>query len=208
MNTPTFQSPMSQLLSYLKKKPLIWFLLSIPLLWILSETLTYSVHNYKFWSRSLAISGYTALGCFVFCLSLTPLNKLFSTSQLLKVLNRHRREFGLSSFYYACIHFLSYLIKKVLKTGQFPWKFISHPIIITGLSAFCLLLVIAAISNDYSVRKLGWEKWKKIQSLAYLAQAAIFLHLVLQHETQIIWALLLFIPLLTLQMLRLRKKDQ
>lgn len=208
MNTPPFQSPMSQILSYLKKKPLIWFLLSIPLIWILSETMTYPVRFYKFWSRSVSISGFSALGCFVLCLSLTPLNKLFSTSQLLKVLSRHRREFGLSSFYYACIHFLSYLIKKRLKTGDIPWTLFLHPIIIAGVSAFCLLLVIASISNDCSVRKLGWEKWKKIQSLAYPAQAAIFLHLVLQHETQIIWALILFIPLSTIQLLRFRKKDQ
>jgi len=199
---------MSHLLTYLKKKPLIWFLLSIPLLWILSETLTYSVHNYKFWSRSVSISGFSALGCFVLCLSLTPLNKLFSTSQFLKVLNRHRRELGLSSFYYACIHFLSYLIKKRLKTGGIPWTLFLHPVIIAGVSAFCLLLVIASISNDYSIRKLGWEKWKKVQGLAYLAQGVIFLHLLLQHETQIFWALILFIPLFTIQMLRFRKKDQ
>ncbi len=194
---------MPYLLSLLKKKWVIWLLLTLPICWILTSS--FPMNHYKFWSRSLMISGYTAVGSFVFCLALNPLATLFPTLDLLKVLNRRRREIGLTSFNYACIHFLSYLTKKGLKTGEIPWKTLLKPMVLPAVGALFFLFIIAFVSNDYAIRRLGYTKWKKIQQLAYLVEVLIFLHLVQQSGIVFFWAFALFIPLLILQWVRFRK---
>jgi sulfoxide reductase heme-binding subunit YedZ len=46
----------------------------------------------------------------------------------------------------------------------------------TGLGATLLLALLLALSNDFSMRKLGSGRWKNLQRLNYILFAFVFLH--------------------------------
>jgi DMSO/TMAO reductase YedYZ heme-binding membrane subunit len=49
----------------------------------------------------------------------------------------------------------------------------------TGLLAALLVAVLAAISNDWSLRRLGARRWKRVQQLNYLLFAVVIAHAIL-----------------------------
>jgi sulfoxide reductase heme-binding subunit YedZ len=49
----------------------------------------------------------------------------------------------------------------------------------TGLVAALIVVVLAAISNDWSLRMLGAERWKRVQQLNYLLFAVVIAHAIL-----------------------------
>ncbi len=120
---------------------------------------------------------------------------------LFSILNRHKREVGLACFYYVLIHVLSYVVKKIIRSGTFPWKILLHPVILSGQAALLILFLLAVTSNRWSMRTLKWHRWKTLHRFIYLAEAAVFLHMVLLGKIVLFWALGLFIPLIVIQLL-------
>jgi sulfoxide reductase heme-binding subunit YedZ len=49
----------------------------------------------------------------------------------------------------------------------------------SGLLATLLVIILAAISNDWSLRRLGAERWKRIQQLNYVLFAITMAHAIL-----------------------------
>lgn len=47
-----------------------------------------------------------------------------------------------------------------------------------GVVATALVVLLLAISNDTSIRKLGVSRWKRLQTLSYLIAAIVFIHAV------------------------------
>jgi sulfoxide reductase heme-binding subunit YedZ len=169
-----------------------WILTHIPLL-IGLFMLLYLPGSAK---TVLVYAGYTAVFFLIFVLVLNPLRAWFPASSVLRVLNRYRREFGVASFSYAFLHMISYLVKKG-SIAKFL-KFVFHPAIIPVLFvALPLLLALALTSNNSSVKKLGFQEWKKLHRRVYIAEIAIFLHMILVGEA--FYAFLIFIPLFILQ---------
>jgi sulfoxide reductase heme-binding subunit YedZ len=190
------------LLSLLKQKKTIWLVCGIPLLVLLCQAFFRDLENYKFWSHSLTLSGYTAVALLVLGLSLAPLAKHFPSSKLFSILSRHKREVGLSCFYYVLIHISSYYIKKILRRGAFNWDSLLHPVNLAGEAALLILIALALTSDDWWVRRLTWKRWKTLHRLVYLAEIAIFIHMALQGGTVLFWGLALFIPLAAVQLIR------
>ena len=189
----------------LKRKSVIWILLSLPMIGVLARAFTYPLNSFKFFSLSLEVCGFTAVSLLGIVLSLNPLVKLIPQAALFNVLNRNRRAIGLGSFYYAFFHACSYFLKKFLKTGEWPWIHLLHPIVIFGLLAFLLLAILAATSNDFSIKKLGFTEWKNIHRASYAIEAMVFIHLVLQRGTPRLVGLFLFAPLVLMQLMRCRR---
>ncbi|MDD5016296.1 MAG: ferric reductase-like transmembrane domain-containing protein [Atribacterota bacterium] len=157
------------------------------------------------WPTILFYSGYLSLGFLVTTLALNPLIKLFPYTWLIK-LNRHRRELGVASFSYAAIHLLCFIIKRIIKGDLFTngWIYFLHPgIISVFFIAFPILLVLAITSNQYSIKKLSFPLWKKLHKKVYIAEIAIFIHMILTNNTTI--AVYIFIPLVILQLTRYGK---
>jgi methionine sulfoxide reductase heme-binding subunit len=154
---------------------------------------------------SLAYSGYSAAILLAICLAVSPFSQNFPTILLPRILNRHKREFGLSSFFYAALHVLSYFMRKVLKMGFFEWKSLLRLYLIPGEIAFLVLLTLALTSDPFWIKKLGWQKWKSIHRTVYIAEAGIFLHLCLNSSQKAFWGFAIFLPLFILQRLRLQK---
>ena len=75
---------------------------------------------------------------------------------------------GLFSFYYVCLHLISY----VFLDHFFNWEYIlkdiyKRPFITLGFLSFVLLIPLAITSNNKAVRKLKYKVWKNIHRIIY-----------------------------------------
>ena len=97
-------------------------------------------------------------------LSITPIRKLTGQNALLRV----RRMLGLFAFFYACLHFTTY----IWWDQFFDWVAIlkdikKRPFITVGFACFVLLLPLAATSTNAMMRRLG-RRWQQLHRLVYL----------------------------------------
>ena len=126
-------------------------------------------------AQALNQLGLIALIFLVAALVCTPLKTFLGWSWPMRL----RRMLGLLAFFYALLHVLTYT---ALDQG-FDWSAIAEDVvkrkfIFVGLSAFVLLLPLAATSTNWAVKRLGYLRWKQLHRLAYLAPALAVLHFV------------------------------
>ncbi|MCA9970517.1 MAG: sulfoxide reductase heme-binding subunit YedZ, partial [Anaerolineales bacterium] len=155
----------------------------LPLLWLL----------WGFWQDQLGFNpvraitlrtGKAALILLLLSLTCTPLHLLFGWKWVYRV----RRPLGLYAFLYAALHFLTFagldygfdlaLVGDALRTNRFT---------LVGLSAFLILLPLAATSSRGAVERLGRARWQLLHRLSYVAAVLAILHyamLVRQYYTQ------------------------
>jgi sulfoxide reductase heme-binding subunit YedZ len=83
--------------------------------------------------------------------------------------------------------------------------------IAAGLSAFAILLVMALTSNNWTQRRIGGRKWKKLHRIVYIAIPILIYHRAFAGKVSVetiretfIW----FSPMLILQGLRIWKQIQ
>ncbi len=157
------------------------------------------------WKKLLIHSGYCALSLLTISLALAPLAKHFPKLQLFKALGRHRRVIGITVFLYTVFHLTCVLIKTIQKKGGLPLDYFLHPVVYTGSLAFLILLLLTITSTDWSIRSLGYRKWKNIHRSVYVVEILIFIHVFLKSAAL---AFSFFIPLILLQGMRIRKKDK
>jgi sulfoxide reductase heme-binding subunit YedZ len=116
----------------------------------------------EFVQRSL---GLWTLNLLLVTLAVTPLRRLTGWHWI----GRLRRMFGLFAFFYACLHFLNWLALD----HAFDWAAMAHdvakrPHIVVGLTAFALLVPLAATSNNAMVRRLGGRRWQSLHRSIYV----------------------------------------
>jgi methionine sulfoxide reductase heme-binding subunit len=119
--------------------------------------------------------GLTALIFLVASLACTPARRLWGWTWPTRV----RRELGLFAFFYAMLHFLTYL---VLDQG-YDWQTIldditKRPFITVGFLALVLLTPLALTSTTASIRRLGFRRWQRLHQLAYLAGVLAVVHFI------------------------------
>jgi methionine sulfoxide reductase heme-binding subunit len=90
-----------------------------------------------------------------------------------------RRTIGLFAFFYACLHLSTY----VGVDQFFDWRAIAADVvkrkfITIGMLAFALLLPLALTSTNRAVRRLGYERWKRLHRLVYGAAVCGVVHFV------------------------------
>ena len=107
-------------------------------------------------------------------LTITPFRQLTG----LRGANRYRRMIGLFVLFYACIHFLVYLMFLL----GFRWTslfldILDRPYITVGFTAFLILVALGITSPKIMVRKLG-KSWKHLHRLVYVAAVLAIVHLV------------------------------
>ena len=107
-------------------------------------------------------------------LAISPLRQWFG----LAVLMRFRRMLGLTVFFYACCHFMIWLIADhSLNFTDMVEDIIDRPFIALGFSSLVLLIPLAITSNQASVRRLG-RHWKKLHQLTYWVTLLVILHFI------------------------------
>ena len=105
-------------------------------------------------------------------LAITPLRRLSGKSWLIKL----RRMLGLYTFFYACLHFITY----IWLDQYFDWMEIirdipKRPFITVGFAAFVLLIPLAVTSNNKMMRRLK-KNWVKLHKLVYVIAVLGVLH--------------------------------
>lgn len=105
-------------------------------------------------------------------LCVTPLRRYTGISWLIKL----RRMLGLFAFFYACLHFTTY----IWLDQFFEWKEIlldipKRPFITVGFLAFVLMIPLALTSSKLIIQRLG-RHWKSLHQLVYLVAALAVLH--------------------------------
>ena len=105
-------------------------------------------------------------------LAITPLRKLTGHVWLLKL----RRMLGLYCFFYACLHFTTFIWFDHFFDLAEMWKDVKkRPFITIGFSAFVLLWPLALTSNNAMIRRLG-RRWQTLHRLVYVIAALAILH--------------------------------
>jgi sulfoxide reductase heme-binding subunit YedZ len=96
-------------------------------------------------------------------LSITPLRRLSGRADLI----RYRRMLGLFSFFYVCLHFVTYIwLDQFFDPSAIARDIVKRPFITVGFAAFVLLIPLAATSTKAMMRRLG-RRWQQLHRLVY-----------------------------------------
>ena len=118
-------------------------------------------------------TGWWALVFLLLTLLVTPIRLIFGKNSVL----RYRRSLGLFSFFYASLHFLTWLALDQF----FDWKamledVIERPYITVGFVALVLMSLLAVTSIYRLRRYMGNAAWLKLHRLVYLILILALLH--------------------------------
>ncbi len=106
-------------------------------------------------------------------LSITPLRKLTGLSWLI----RFRRLIGLFAFFYACLHFTTYVwLDKFFDLSDMVRDVAKRPFITAGFFAFLTLIPLAATSTAWAIRKMGGRNWQLLHRIIYLSATSAVVH--------------------------------
>ena len=105
-------------------------------------------------------------------LAVTPLRRLTGVTALV----RFRRMLGLYAFFYATLHFTTYLwFDKWFDVAAIIKDIGKRPFITVGFAAFVLLIALAVTSPRAMVRKLG-RRWQTLHRAIYAIGGLAILH--------------------------------
>ena len=118
-------------------------------------------------------TGYWTLTFLLISLTITPLRRFSGWNWLMRL----RRMLGLFAFFYASLHFLTYLVLDQF----FDWASIvndifKRPYITVGFPAFLLLVPLAVTSNNHIIKLLGGKRWLILHRLVYLCAVGGVVH--------------------------------
>ena len=106
-------------------------------------------------------------------LAITPLRMLLGLPELV----RFRRMLGLFAFFYACLHFSTWLVLDKFFDISEIWKdVLKRRFITVGFAAFLLLIPLALTSTAGWIRRLGGKRWQALHRLIYLSAALGVIH--------------------------------
>jgi methionine sulfoxide reductase heme-binding subunit len=109
----------------------------------------------------------------VITLAITPLRKILHLPQLI----RFRRMLGLFAFFYACLHFSTWLgLDQFFDWSSMMKDIAKRPYITVGFFGFVLLIPLALTSTAASIRRLGGKRWRMLHRLIYITAIAGVIH--------------------------------
>ena len=96
-------------------------------------------------------------------LAVTPLRRLTGWNDLVK----YRRMLGLFAFFYAALHFSTYVVLDLyFDFGRIAKDILKRPYITVGFLALVLMIPLAITSTAAMVRRLG-RRWQQLHYLVY-----------------------------------------
>ncbi|HIG36427.1 MAG TPA: sulfoxide reductase heme-binding subunit YedZ [Oceanospirillaceae bacterium] len=116
-----------------------------------------------------------------------------------------RRNIGVWGFIYASVHVIVWIALEF----AFDWQLMVDEIggnlfILLGILAFVLLVPLAATSNRWGLKKLGYRSWQSLHSLTYIAIAAVMAHFFMAQKSDVLEPLLLGCVLVAVLLWRYR----
>ena len=153
-------------------KPVIFFLALIPFVWLLSKVFQNDLGPDPAQALSIETGEWT-LRFLLLTLAITPFRQIFRMAEIARL----RRMIGLFTFFYASIHFLSWMAFIL----GFRWlaiaeELVERPYITVGFLAYVILFLLGITSTNSMVRKLG-KNWKRLHKSVYAASILAIVHL-------------------------------
>ena len=179
-------------------KYLLWLIFAAPAGWLLGRYLTDMISYGQF----IHGSGQWSVGFLLAALAVTPLRRLAPRAAWPRFLMRQRRAMGVACFGYAALHTLVYLERKWGAGLILPEA--REPDLLTGWIALFIFFLLAATSNNTSVRVLG-RGWKTLHRLVYPGAALTFAHW-LMTTFDPTWALVWLAVLILMETIRLLRR--
>jgi sulfoxide reductase heme-binding subunit YedZ len=106
-------------------------------------------------------------------LAITPLRQLIRQPWLI----RYRRMLGLFAFFYATLHFLTYIwLDKFFDLHEMLADVAKRKFITAGFTGFVLLIPLALTSTRGWIRRLGGKRWQALHRLIYASAIAGVIH--------------------------------
>ena len=150
-------------------------------------------------------TGQWALRFLLIGLAVTPLRRLLKTAWLIKF----RRMLGLFAFFYATLHFITYLwLDQFFDWHEIIIDIPKRPFITIGFVSLLLLLPLVLTSTNAMQRRLG-KKWLALHKLVYVIPVLVLIHFVwslkVDYSEPLSYALVLIL-LLLMRLIYDRKK--
>ena len=152
-------------------KPLLFLLCAIPAAQLAYEAYIgdLGVNPIEYITR---FTGSWSLIILIASLAVTPLRRLTGRNELIKL----RRMIGLFAFFYACLHFATYIgLDLFFDFGAIGKDILKRPYITVGFLAFVIMVPLAATSTAGMIRRLG-KRWQQLHRLVYVAAIAGVIH--------------------------------
>jgi sulfoxide reductase heme-binding subunit YedZ len=156
--------------------------------WILKPVVLLACLGPMVWITYLAVSGglsanpikditeFTGIWTLRFLmitLAITPLRRITGITSL----TRFRRMLGLFTFFQAFLHWMTYIwLDQFFMWGEIVKDIIKRPFILSGMTAFTLLIPLAITSTRKWIARLGGSRWQKLHRLIYFSAAAGVIH--------------------------------
>lgn len=153
-------------------KPVLYLAAVVPCAWIIFALATDRIDGdqVKFIQHT---TGLTVLVSLFLTLSVTPLRRLTGWNEII----RTRRLIGLTAFWYALLHFLTYLVfDQSLSMAEIANDVAKHPWVLVGFSSFLMLVPLAVTSTNGWIRRLGGKRWRQLHGLVYPVAVGGVLH--------------------------------
>ena len=143
----------------------------IPLAWLVWDWWFYLLGPNEIQAITIR-TGQAAIILLALSLAVTPLNTLFGWKQLIPL----RRPLGLYAFLYVSIHLLTFLVLDYgLNLAWIREAIFEKWFALIGLSAYLILLALAATSTQWAQRKMG-KNWKRLHRWVYLGGILAIAH--------------------------------
>lgn len=153
-------------------KPVLYAAATLPFVWLVFSLTSGRVtgDEVKFMQH---VTGDTALTTLLLTLAITPLRRLTGWNDIIRL----RRLIGLTAFWYALLHLLTYVVfDQSLSPADIAEDITKHPWVLVGFLALLLLIPLAVTSTTGWVRRLGGKRWQRLHRLIYPAAIAGVLH--------------------------------
>ncbi len=153
-------------------KPLLFVLCLLPFAWLF----------YGAWADALGANpaealiratGDWTLRFLCITLTITPLRQWIHQPALL----RFRRMLGLFTFFYVCLHFLSYAwLDMGFELNDIVRDIVKRPFILVGTTALLLMTPLAATSFNRAIKWMGARRWQALHRAVYAIALLGLLH--------------------------------
>lgn len=118
-----------------------------------------------------SLTGFWALTLLMASLAVTPLRRLTGWNGIIGA----RKVLGLFAYFYAVLHFLTYLVDQQFSPGFIVADVVKHGWVAVGFAALLLLTPLALTSRQAAIRRMG-KRWQKLHRLVYVAAGLGVLH--------------------------------
>ena len=118
-------------------------------------------------------TGIWTLRFLVLTLIITPLRRITGWHAVIRL----RRMIGLFAFFYALLHFVSYVwLDQFFAFDAMVDDLTKRPFIMAGYASFVLLIPLAVTSTKKWIARLGGARWQLLHRLIYVSAAAGVIH--------------------------------